>query len=85
MWREKYREGALRELVMSDVHSPSRFRVAQKADPDAQVGLTVASFDAPYLNQAIRAMAKGDFEKAKEELDKLAKEVSTKGAPAGDK
>jgi putative endopeptidase len=27
VWREKYREGALRELVMSDVHSPSRFRV----------------------------------------------------------
>jgi len=27
VWREKYREGALRQLVMSDVHSPSRFRV----------------------------------------------------------
>jgi putative endopeptidase len=27
VWREKYREGALRELVMSDVHSPSQFRV----------------------------------------------------------
>jgi putative endopeptidase len=27
VWREKYRDGALRELVMSDVHSPSRFRV----------------------------------------------------------
>jgi putative endopeptidase len=27
VWREKYREGALREAVMSDVHSPSRFRV----------------------------------------------------------
>src|SRR5271155_4219714 len=31
---------------------------AKKADPNAQVGLTVASFDAPYLNQAILAMAK---------------------------
>jgi putative endopeptidase len=27
VWREKYRDGALRELVMSDVHSPSQFRV----------------------------------------------------------
>jgi predicted metalloendopeptidase len=27
VWREKYRDGALRELVMSDVHSPARFRV----------------------------------------------------------
>jgi putative endopeptidase len=27
VWREKYRDGALRELVLSDVHSPSRFRV----------------------------------------------------------
>jgi putative endopeptidase len=27
VWREKYREGALRELVMSDVHSPAQFRV----------------------------------------------------------
>lgn len=27
VWREKYRDGALRQLVMSDVHSPSRFRV----------------------------------------------------------
>ena len=27
VWREKYREGSLRELVMSDVHSPARFRV----------------------------------------------------------
>jgi predicted metalloendopeptidase len=27
VWREKYREGSLREIVMSDVHSPSRFRV----------------------------------------------------------
>ncbi len=26
-WREKYRDGALRELVLSDVHSPSNFRV----------------------------------------------------------
>ncbi|HEV3182287.1 MAG TPA: M13 family metallopeptidase [Steroidobacteraceae bacterium] len=27
VWRQKYREGALRELVMSDEHSPSQFRV----------------------------------------------------------
>src|SRR5450432_1761087 len=27
VWREKYREGTLREIVMADVHSPSRFRV----------------------------------------------------------
>jgi predicted metalloendopeptidase len=27
VWREKYREGSLREIVMSDVHSPARFRV----------------------------------------------------------
>jgi len=27
VWRQKYRAGALRELVMSDVHSPSQFRV----------------------------------------------------------
>ncbi|MBS0378285.1 MAG: M13 family metallopeptidase [Proteobacteria bacterium] len=27
VWREKYRDGAMRQLVMSDVHSPSRFRV----------------------------------------------------------
>src|SRR5213082_1077160 len=27
VWREKYREGALREVVMSDVHSPANFRV----------------------------------------------------------
>jgi predicted metalloendopeptidase len=27
IWREKYREGALREMVMSNEHSPSRFRV----------------------------------------------------------
>jgi putative endopeptidase len=27
VWRAKYREGALRELVMSDVHSPAYFRV----------------------------------------------------------
>ncbi|HEY4210867.1 MAG TPA: M13 family metallopeptidase [Steroidobacteraceae bacterium] len=26
-WRMKFREGALREIVMSDVHSPARFRV----------------------------------------------------------
>ena len=34
------------------------YAAAKKADPHAQVGLTVASFDAPYLNQTIRAMAK---------------------------
>ncbi len=33
------------------------YEAAKKADPHAQVGLTVASFDAPYLHQAIRAMA----------------------------
>ena len=27
LWREKYRDGTLREIVMSDVHSPARFRV----------------------------------------------------------
>jgi putative endopeptidase len=27
VWREKYRDGALRELVLSDVHSPAQFRV----------------------------------------------------------
>jgi putative endopeptidase len=27
IWREKYREGALREMVMSNEHSPSKFRV----------------------------------------------------------
>jgi putative endopeptidase len=26
-WREKYRDGLLREIVLSDVHSPSKFRV----------------------------------------------------------
>jgi hypothetical protein len=31
---------------------------SKEADPHAQVGLSVASFDAPYLNQAIRAMAR---------------------------
>ncbi len=30
---------------------------AKQANPQAQVGLTVASFDAPYLQQAIRSMA----------------------------
>ena len=34
------------------------YAAAKKADPNAKVGLTVASFDAPYLNQAILAMAK---------------------------
>jgi hypothetical protein len=33
------------------------YAAAKKADPHAQVGLTVASFDAPYLQQAIRAQA----------------------------
>ena len=27
VWRTKYRDGALREIVMSDVHSPAQFRV----------------------------------------------------------
>jgi predicted metalloendopeptidase len=27
VWRAKYRDGAMRELVMSDVHSPPRYRV----------------------------------------------------------
>jgi putative endopeptidase len=27
VWREKYRDGALREMVLSDVHSPAPFRV----------------------------------------------------------
>jgi hypothetical protein len=34
------------------------YAAAKKADPQAKVGLTVASFDAPYLHQAILAMAK---------------------------
>ncbi len=34
------------------------YTAVKKADPSAQVGMTVASFDAPYLNQAILAMAK---------------------------
>ena len=34
------------------------YAAAKKADPDARVGLTVASFDAPYLQQTILAMAK---------------------------
>ncbi len=33
------------------------YDAAKKADPQAKVGLTVASFDAAYLNQTIRAMA----------------------------
>ena len=33
------------------------YTAAKKANPRAQVGLTVASFDAPYLQQAIRAQA----------------------------
>jgi hypothetical protein len=31
---------------------------AKKADPQAKLGLSVASFDAPYLNQTAHAMAK---------------------------
>jgi hypothetical protein len=34
------------------------YAAAKKANPQAQVGLSVASFDAPYLNQAILAMKK---------------------------
>jgi hypothetical protein len=34
------------------------YAAAKKADAQAEVGLTVASFDAPYLSQAIREMAK---------------------------
>jgi len=34
------------------------YTAAKKADPKAQIGLTVASFDAPYLNQTIVAMKK---------------------------
>jgi len=34
------------------------YTAAKKANPQARVGLTVASFDAPYLNQAILAMTK---------------------------
>ena len=34
------------------------YAAAKKADPSSKVGLTVASFDAPYLDQTIRAMAK---------------------------
>lgn len=34
------------------------YAAAKKADPQAQVGLTVASFDAPYLHQTLLALAK---------------------------
>jgi hypothetical protein len=34
------------------------YTAAKKANPQARIGLSVASFDAPYLNQAILAMAK---------------------------
>jgi polysaccharide biosynthesis protein PslG len=34
------------------------YTAAKKADPQAKVGLSVASFDAPYLNQTALAMAK---------------------------
>jgi len=34
------------------------YDAAKKSDPNAQVGMTVASFDAPYLNQACIALAK---------------------------
>lgn len=33
------------------------YAAAKKANPQAQVGITVASFDAPYLNQTVIAMA----------------------------
>jgi hypothetical protein len=33
------------------------YEAAKKADPNARVGLTVASFDAPYLRETVRAMA----------------------------
>jgi hypothetical protein len=33
------------------------YTAAKKANPQAQVGLTVASFDAPYIHQAITALA----------------------------
>src|SRR5262249_53272388 len=33
------------------------YTAAKQADPEAQVGLTVASFDAPYIHQAISALA----------------------------
>lgn len=36
----------------------SAYAAAKKANPGAKVGLSVASFDAPYLNQAILAMRK---------------------------
>ncbi len=34
------------------------YAAGKKANPDARIGLSVASFDAPYLDQAVRAMAK---------------------------
>ena len=34
------------------------YAAAKKADPNAQIGMTVASYDAPYLNQACIALAK---------------------------
>lgn len=34
------------------------YEAAKKADPNARVGMSVASFDAPYLDQAILAQAK---------------------------
>ncbi len=34
------------------------YAAAKKADPNAKIGLSVASFDAPYLNQTALAMAK---------------------------
>lgn len=34
------------------------YAAAKKADPQAKIGLTVASFDAPYLHQTLLAMAK---------------------------
>ena len=34
------------------------YEAARKADANAKIGLTVASFDMPYLHQTILAMAK---------------------------
>jgi hypothetical protein len=36
------------------------YEAAKNADPQSKVGLTVASFDAPYLHKAIRAMSAAD-------------------------
>ena len=42
VWRTKYREGQLRELVMSDVHSPAYFRVN---GPLSNIDAWYAAFD----------------------------------------